>query len=154
MAGYRSQLAGVLIAVTWISGCDSHVQPVVRRAADTVYHNGNVITGVAGADGATAVAVANGRILAVGDDAEILAHATEVTEILDLRGDTMLPGLFDNHVHAGIGRSALMEWEGGLIAEVPAWVREARTIEDLQQALGQGGEQARAGCMDRRRAEP
>ena len=37
----------------------------------------------------------------------------------------MLPGLYDNHVHAGVGRGALMEWEGGLISEVPAWVREA-----------------------------
>ena len=67
--------------------------------------------------------------------AEMLEHATGSTEIVDLRGYTMLPGLFDNHVHAGIGRSSLMEWEGGLISEVPAWVREARTIEDLQQAL-------------------
>ena len=57
----------------------------------------------------------------------------------------MLPGLFDNHVHAGIGRGALMEWEGGLISEVPAWVREARTIEELQARYSKGSGASRAG---------
>ena len=35
---------------------------------------------------------------------------------------------------------ALMDWEGGLISEVPAWVREARTIADLQAAISREAE--------------
>ena len=140
MAYSRSWLAAGLAALSLLAGCGADIDPVVRIPADAVYHNGNVITGVAGGEAVSAVAVLNGRILAVGRDPEILEHATESTEIIDLEGNTMLPGFFDNHVHADIGRSALMEWEGGLISEVPAWVREARTIDDLQKAIAKEAE--------------
>ncbi len=102
---------------------------------DAVYHNGNVMTGVDRAPAAEAVAVADGKIVGVGSDAEILSLASAATVVHDLDGNTMLPGLFDNHVHADANRSLLMEWKGGLIAKVPDWVREATTIPELQDAL-------------------
>ncbi|MDH3692762.1 MAG: amidohydrolase, partial [Gammaproteobacteria bacterium] len=96
--------------------------------------NGSVYTGLSG-EPVEAVAIRDGKIVAVGAATDVLAFAGDETRLVDLGGNVMLPGLFDNHVHADIGRGALMEWEGGLISEVPAWVREARTIAELQAAL-------------------
>ena len=48
---------------------------------------------------ATAVAVGGDRILAVGDDAEIRALCDARTEVLDLAGAAVVPGLVDAHMH-------------------------------------------------------
>jgi predicted amidohydrolase YtcJ len=48
---------------------------------------------------AAAVAVANGRIIAVGGEAEVLAHAGERTERVELAGRTMIPAFIDPHGH-------------------------------------------------------
>jgi hypothetical protein len=48
---------------------------------------------------AQAVAVANGRILAVGTDAEIQAYAGPNTKGVDLQGRLVVPGLMDSHTH-------------------------------------------------------
>lgn len=121
--------SGVLIL---LAGCGSPASLVT--GAETVYLNGNIVTGLPGA-APDAVAVRGGRIIYVGSAEGVVYLTTDNTEIVDLDGNTMLPGLYDNHVHAGVERGALMEWEGGLISEVPAWVREARSISDLQAAL-------------------
>ena len=130
-----SRLLAFSLAV--IAGCADPVDLEWAAPPDKIYVNANVYTGVppAGPADPTAVAVRDGEIVFIGTDAEARTLAADTTEIVDLEGAMMLPGLFDNHVHAGVGRGALMEWEGGLISEVPAWVREARTIEELQAAL-------------------
>jgi hypothetical protein len=46
-----------------------------------------------------AVAIANGRILAVGRDEEIRTYKGRNTEVVDLRGRLVVPGLADSHVH-------------------------------------------------------
>ena len=46
-----------------------------------------------------AVAIANGRILAVGSDEEIRTCKGLNTEVVDLRGRLVVPGLADSHVH-------------------------------------------------------
>jgi hypothetical protein len=46
-----------------------------------------------------AVAIANGRILAVGRDEEIRTYKGPNTEVVDLRGHLVVPGLADSHVH-------------------------------------------------------
>ncbi|MGH3273760.1 MAG: amidohydrolase, partial [Streptosporangiaceae bacterium] len=55
-------------------------------------------TGTTGAPWATAVAVAGGRIVAVGDDASVTA-AMPAGETIDLAGRTLLPGFIDAHNH-------------------------------------------------------
>ena len=129
-------LCGLVLAAA-LNGCTDPANPVSVDAADTIYVNGEVYTGVpADATKAhTAVGVRDGEIIFVGSDSGARSIAGESTELVDLGGAMMLPGLFDNHVHAGSGYGALMEWEGGLIFEVPGWVREARTIAELQAAL-------------------
>jgi predicted amidohydrolase YtcJ len=125
----------LLLLCILLAGCDSAPVPRGATPPDLIYHNGNVITGVSSNYHAEAVAVLDGRIVRVGSNAEVLRTASEKTEIVDLGGNTMLPGLFDNHVHADAGRGLLMEWKGGLISKVPDWVREATTISELQDAL-------------------
>src|SRR5579875_626208 len=48
---------------------------------------------------ASAVAVADGRIAAVGDDAEIRELADGAAEVVDLRGAAVTPGIVDSHIH-------------------------------------------------------
>jgi predicted amidohydrolase YtcJ len=48
---------------------------------------------------ATAVAIRDGRFLAVGREAEVLSHAGSRTLVLDLDGARVVPGLIDAHTH-------------------------------------------------------
>src|SRR5262249_8015708 len=48
---------------------------------------------------ATAVAIQDGRFLAVGTDEEVMALAGPKTKVVDLKGRRVLPGLVDNHLH-------------------------------------------------------
>ncbi len=63
--------------------------------------NGNIHTMDADRPRATALAVdrSSGRIVAVGDDAEIRQYAGALTDTLDLGGRTVLPGFIDAHTH-------------------------------------------------------
>lgn len=70
-------------------------------AIDTILHNGKVWTG----DAATpaAIAIDDGRIVAVGDDAAILKLATGDTQRIDLKGRRVVPGINDAHTHLTVG---------------------------------------------------
>lgn len=65
----------------------------------TIYHSGKIYTVNPAQPWAEAVAVARGRILAVGGNEEILALAGAETERVDLGGRLTLPGLCDAHIH-------------------------------------------------------
>ena len=52
---------------------------------------------------AQALAVADGKVLAVGSDAEISALADAGTQRIDLGGKALMPGLIDTHAHAIFG---------------------------------------------------
>jgi len=64
-----------------------------------VLHNGKLHTQDPDYPQATAVAIRDGRILAVGHDAEIEALAGPNTQTIDLKGRLVLPGLTDCHIH-------------------------------------------------------
>ena len=68
-------------------------------AADLAFVNGDVYTVDAARSWAHAVAVKDGRITAVGTDADVRAQAGPRTEIVDLHGRLMVPGFQDAHVH-------------------------------------------------------
>ena len=61
-------------------------------------HSGFIWTGHPSRPLASAVAIEAGRILSIGDDAEVRAAAGRCEEI-DLKGRLVLPGFIDNHVH-------------------------------------------------------
>ncbi len=68
-------------------------------SADTVLLNGNVITVDTEFSIAQAIAVRNGRILAVGSNQQIRELVDKETKELDLGGKTVLPGIIDSHIH-------------------------------------------------------
>ena len=71
----------------------------VLNWAEVVFHNGKVITADPDFRIAQAVAVRNGKFLAVGDNARILAMAGPNTRVVDLNGRSMVPGFIDTHLH-------------------------------------------------------
>ena len=70
-----------------------------QRTADTILHNGRVLTVDAQFSVAEAVAVRGSRILAVGTSNEVLKLAGPDTLEMDLKGRTVTPGLIHTHVH-------------------------------------------------------
>jgi hypothetical protein len=66
------------------------------ESADLIFLNGHVRTPQGWA---TAVAVRKGVIIAVSDAAGVRGLANPCTQVIDLEGDALLPGLHDSHVH-------------------------------------------------------
>ena len=70
------------------------------EAADTIYLGGDIVTMNPSQPSAEALAVKDGRVLAVGTDAGMKKHYKHaVTRIVDLQGKTLLPGFLDAHSH-------------------------------------------------------
>ena len=76
----------------------------LARGADLILLHGKVWTGESGGGGAAtriveAVAIVNGRFLAMGSDEEIRAYQGPNTVVIDLKGRLAVPGLSDSHAH-------------------------------------------------------
>ena len=67
---------------------------------DLILHSGKIITLDRSSRLAKAIAVRSGQIAAVGDNAALLKDAAPTTELIDLKGCSVMPGLFDAHPHA------------------------------------------------------
>ena len=82
---------------------------VLPTDPELIYFHGNVLTGThLRADDpsqvpqqVTAIAVAKGKIIAVGNDANILRRKSPNTKIIDLQGAFVMPGFIDAHTHMG-----------------------------------------------------
>ncbi len=68
-------------------------------AVDLILYNGNIITVNPKVTRAQAVAIESGRFVAVGSNDEVLAHKGAATELVDLAGQTVVPGFNDSHMH-------------------------------------------------------
>jgi predicted amidohydrolase YtcJ len=75
--------------------------------AEILLVHGHIYTGNPRAKWATAVAVADERVAAVGSDAAILNRRKAHTQIVDLHGQTVIPGIVDSHMHMLYGAYAL-----------------------------------------------
>ena len=67
--------------------------------ADVILHHGLFTTLDKSNPTASAVAIKDGKFIAVGGDAEVMAFAGPSTKVVDLKGKRVLPGLIDNHTH-------------------------------------------------------
>lgn len=85
-----------LIAVLMSTGC---VEKTVPVTVDTIYFNGNVITLDSDELVAEAIAIKDGKILAVGDSTDIISMSGETTRKVNLNGKTLVPGFIDAHSH-------------------------------------------------------
>src|SRR5262249_53506904 len=85
-----------------------------ERPADLIVHHAKVVTVDEKVHLAEAVAVRAGRIIAVGDNETVLQHQGPNTRLLDVKGRTVLPGLYDSH--APPAHAAVSEFSGPLPA--------------------------------------
>lgn len=87
---------------------------LAAQPADLVLVNGRIHTLDAARPGATAVAVRDGRIIFVGDDAGAAPLRADAKRVIDLADATVVPGLNDAHLHLeGIGvRELSFDLEG------------------------------------------
>ncbi|MEM1403414.1 MAG: amidohydrolase [Pseudomonadota bacterium] len=139
------RLAATLILLAGLA-----VQNVVA-APDVIFHGGPIITLDADDQIAQAIAVEDGRIVAVGDFKSISALATDETDHIDLEGKPLLPGFVDSHSHAGfLGLQAMAanllpapDGRGNSVAAIQEILQayiasEAPLIEDLGWVIGFG----------------
>lgn len=116
--------AGALLAISVGTG-PALAQEAAQQAADIVLTGGNILTVDEGSSTASAVAIADGRFVAVGSDEEVAPFVGPETKTVDLAGRTVIPGLIDNHLH---------QLRGALNAPLVSFL-EARSIADVQEAL-------------------
>ena len=102
--------------------------PLLSADADLILHNGKIVTADARFNVVEAIAIKVGKITRTGTSSAILAaEKGPRTNVVDLAGKTVLPGLIDAHVHA-IG-AGLSEFKSKLppldsIADIQNYIRE------------------------------
>lgn len=96
------------------------------QSADTIFHGGEIVTVNDAQPRADALAVKNGKIVAVGEVADVLKFKGDKTQVVDLKGKTLVPGFVDGHAHfLGFGSQAV---GANLLAPPDGTVN---TIDDL-----------------------
>jgi predicted amidohydrolase YtcJ len=104
--------------------------------ADIVFKNGNIYTANERQPRAEAVAVKGDRIVFVGSNKDAQKYVSSNTRVVDLHGNTMLPGMTDAHYHyIGVGQREMnLNLEGitnleDFLAKVKARVDQAKPGE-------------------------
>ncbi|MEW6212236.1 MAG: amidohydrolase [Acidobacteriota bacterium] len=102
-----------ILTLTLVSLCLASVQSAAEQA-DAVFINGNIYTVNDRAPRAEAIAVKQGKIIFVGSNRDVKAYQGRETRVVDLHGNTVVPGLTDAHYHlAGVGqREMTLNLEG------------------------------------------
>lgn len=88
---------------------------ITGEAPDLIVHNAKITTLDAARPSAQALAVKNGRIIAVGDDDTVLRLRTTATNVINARGRRIIPGLNDTHTHTvrgGLNYALELRWDG------------------------------------------
>ncbi|WP_170441234.1 amidohydrolase [Ruegeria arenilitoris] len=119
-----------LSAVSVAAGLTLGNMALAQQIADTIYTGGPILTIDDARPTVQAVAVRDGRIIAVGELAEMRSHQGDDTTIFDLDGRAMLPGFVDSHGHVVMG--GLQALSANLLAPPDGKVTD---IASLQAAL-------------------
>jgi predicted amidohydrolase YtcJ len=101
--------------------------PLDRIEPEVILYNGNIITINDRQPRAEAVAIADGRFLAVGSNEKVQALATGKTKKTNLEGQTVVPGFIDAHTHpaeAGLMHLRQVDCDLRSIAEIQRAIRE------------------------------
>jgi hypothetical protein len=100
-------------------------------APQLVLHNGNITTLFPENPEASAIAITDGMVSAVGSDDDILATADAQTEKIDLNNRRVIPGLNDSHLHvirAGLFYNLELRWDG--VASVSQALKQLKEQAD------------------------
>lgn len=109
MTGKRfGRVLAIVLALTMLAGMVPAF--AAGETAESVYVNGNIYTMDDDNPHATAMAIRGDKLLYVGDKAGAEAYyISGVTKVVDLQGQTVLPGLIEGHMHVpNLGQSMLM----------------------------------------------
>ena len=99
------------------------------QAPDTILINGKILTADSSFSIREALSIHDGRILAVGATSDVRKSAGPRTQVIDLQGRTVIPGLIDSHLHAiraGLTYSSEVNWVGvGSLTEAMNRIHQA-----------------------------
>ena len=95
----QAQICAVIAAMS------GSLQPAF--AGETLLIHGHIYTGNPQAPWASALSVKGSRIEAVGSDSAVLKHRDSRSQVIDLHGQTVIPGIVDSHTHLLYGAFAL-----------------------------------------------
>jgi predicted amidohydrolase YtcJ len=104
----RQALAGAAALAT------TSREAFAMTSQDTIVTNARITTLDRTNPAAEAVAIRDGKFLAVGSEAEVRAAAPGA-KIIDARGRRLIPGLIDSHIHVirgGLNYNMELRWEG------------------------------------------
>jgi predicted amidohydrolase YtcJ len=111
MRGEAKSRRALTVAAAFLVG-SAAVMPHTSKAAapaDLAYRNGHVYTVDAEDSVQQALAILNGRIVYVGNDAGVNAYVGPRTHVIDLGGRMLMPGLVDGHMHPLTGGASLLK---------------------------------------------
>ena len=113
--------ASVLLFAVFAAACAD--RDIAEESADTIFLNGKVYTLDDESPWADAVAVRGDEIVYVGDAAGALALAGERTQRIDLKGQLLLPGFIDTHVHPVAGGAYAKALSLNTFGTIDDWVK-------------------------------
>ncbi|MFM9059069.1 MAG: amidohydrolase [Planctomycetaceae bacterium] len=94
-----TRLPLVVAVLTAIAAVVAAATLPAAEPADRIIRGGPIVTVDPARPAAAAIAIAGGRIVAVGTEAEVMPHRGPETEVTDLAGQTLVPGFIDGHSH-------------------------------------------------------
>lgn len=105
---------GLLLTTALLSACETEAPAPL---ADIILTNGYVYTVDQTRSVREAIAIGDGHIIAVGDNETVLKHAGPQTQIRDLHGKMVMPGLHDMHIHAlGVVKPDLCDLDSTVVS--------------------------------------
>ena len=111
----RSSAAAGLALSGSLSGCATLSRLSGGGAADLAFVNGRITTLDPLRPAASAIALRDGEVLAVGDRAALEPSLSDATRVVDLKGRRVIPGLNDSHTHpirGGLNYNLELRWDG------------------------------------------
>lgn len=132
----------IIVSSTYCRSVDSAVAP------DIVLINGKIITVDPGDRIAEAVAIKDGKILAVGSKKEIDNLVGKDTRVVDLKGKTVTPGLSDSHIHfSGTNLLYIMDLNYPKVKNISDMVgivkEKVKTLEPGEWIVGAGWDEGK-----------
>src|SRR4026207_1715784 len=106
------KLAALMGVSHLFGGCSMVTKDI---ESDLILMNGRIATQDERRSFAQAVAIRDGRFASVGSNEQIMALRSAKTQVIDLGGKTVIPGLNDSHMHpirGGLNYNMELRWDG------------------------------------------
>ncbi len=122
----------LFLSLPLLFSCSSSLPPGAQ--ADWIFSGGQVVTVDETFSMAEALAVKDGRVLALGSEAEVAVFRGPGTQMVDLAGRTVIPGLQDSHIHfLSLGHDITYEAELTFAMTAEEVVAEVQALKERQE---------------------